>query len=401
MNPAEPGVPIESGLLVEVRPDRVRTAVVEAGALVELLIDTVARPSRVGEVHRARVARVDRAIGGCFLALSGGEAGFLGLESGGEGLTEGDTVVAQVIRDPAQGKAVGLRRRVELGGALVLLALNAPGEIAVTRRVRAPAERERLRALLAVAARPGEAWTARTAAAAATPDAVRSEMAALRGLADGLVASGPPAILHREPGPVEQAIRAVAHTDPAVILVDDGAAYTAARSFVERALPGLAGRMRHHRGGPVLAGVAAEIAVALQRRVDLDNGSVLWIDRARALTAIDLDLGRAGERGLGAVEANLAAVPAIARQLRLRGIGGSIVVDFLRMPERAQRDALADAMRRAVASDRLPVQVLGFTRGGLLELTRPHGRPELRTLLTRDCAACDGAGWTILEDEEA
>jgi ribonuclease G len=384
----------QEGLLISVSPGETRIALIEGGRLAELWIDRVADRSRVGDVFRGRVGKVDAGLQGAFVDLGAPGTGFLGFETGGNRVHEGDAVTVQVVRDAEGGKSLGLRTRIELGGRLVVFN-PVGGEIAVSRRIPAANERERLRTVLLDAAIGDEGWLARTAAAGAADDEVIDEMEELRAaVAEWPSKTAVPCLLYREPDAVSRSLRDLTYEGMTAILVDDGPTLTAAQAYAEMHFPDLVPLIARYDGrAPLLDRIEDDLARALARRVALPGGGAITFDNTTALTAVDVDFGSAPGAGRrNPLDINLAAAEEVARQIRLRDIGGLIVVDFIRMRDRADRDRLIETMAAAVENDRLPVQVMGMTRAGLVEVLRPRGRVGLRTLMERACPVCAGTG---------
>jgi len=384
------------GLLISVSPGETRIALVEDGRLAELWIDRAADRSRIGDVYRGRVGKVDAGLQGAFVDLGSEGTGFLGFETGGARVNEGDAVVVQVVRDADGGKSLGLRTRIELGGRLVVFN-PVGGEIAVSRRIPAANERERLRTILVDAAVGDEGWLARTAASGAPEDEIVDEMEELRvAVAAWPSKSAVPTLLYREPDAVSRALRDLTYEGMDAILVDDGPTLSAARAFAEGYFPELVPLIVRYDGkAPLLERIEDDLARGLAHRITLAGGGALTFDTTAALTAIDVDFGAAPGAGRrNPVDVNLAAADEIARQIRLRDIGGLVVIDFIRMRDRGDRDRLIEVLAGAVEHDRLPVQVMGMTRAGLVEVQRPRGRIGLRAMMERACPVCAGTGAT-------
>lgn len=384
------------GLLISVSPGETRIALIEDGRLAELWIDREADRSRVGDVYRGRVGKVDAGLQGAFVDLGSEGTGFLGFETGGSRVNEGDAAIVQVVRDADGGKSLGLRTRIELGGRLVVYN-PVGGEIAVSRRIPAANERERLRSVLVDAAIGDEGWLARTAASGAPDEEIVDEMEELR----TAVAAWPskaavPSLLYREPDAVSRALRDLTFEGMSAILVDHGPTLTAARTFAEGYFPELVPLIVRYDGtAPLLERVEDDLTRALAHRITLTGGGALTFDSTAALTAIDVDFGAAPGAGRrNPVDVNFAAAEEIARQIRLRDIGGLIVIDFIRMRDRGDRDRLIEQLAGAVEHDRLPVQVMGMSRAGLVEVQRPRGRIGLHAMMERPCPVCTGTGAT-------
>jgi ribonuclease G len=195
---------------------------------------------------------------------------------------------------------------------------------------------------------------------------------------------------------MSRALRDLTFEGMTAILVDDGPALSAARGFAERTFPELVPLIARYDGStPLLERIEDDLARALDHRIVLSGGGAVTFDSTAALTAVDVDFGAAPGAGRrNPVDINLAAADEIARQIRLRDIGGLIVIDFIRMRDRGDRDRLLDALAGAVEHDRLPVQVMGMSRAGLVEVLRPRGRVGLHALMARPCAVCAGTGAT-------
>ncbi len=205
-----------------------------------------------------------------------------------------------------------------------------------------------------------------------------------------------PCRLYRDPDAVSRALRDLTFEGMTAILVDDGPTLSAARAYAERSFPELLPLIARYDGSePLLERIEDDLARALGHRIVLAARGAVTFDATAALTAVDVDFGAApGVGRRNPVDINLAAADEIARQIRLRDIGGLIVIDFIRMRDRGDRDRLIEAMARAVEHDRLPVQVMGMSRAGLVEVMRPRGRVGLRAMMTRACPVCAGTGAT-------
>ena len=390
-------------ILIDAMPGEVRAAVLEDGRAVELLVEREGRRSLVGNVYLGRVARVLPGMAAAFVDIGLDRAGFLGLDDAGpdDRPCEGQAVRVQVARDAAGGKGVRLTRRVALAGHL--LVYGPPGgRVSVSRRIEDGAERDRLARAVGAAAEPGEGFVARTAARGAGAAALAAEAASLRAAWGGIEArqahAAAPALLHEEPGAPIRLIRDRAGAATERIVVDSPSAFAEARAWCAAAAPGLADRLALHAGpGPVFAeaDVEAEIERALAPRVGLPSGGEIVVEATEALTAVDVNSGRfTGARASGeaAYATNLEAAVEIARQLRLRDLGGLIVVDFIHMDDGARWRSVLEALSRALAGDRRTSRLHGRTEAGLVEITRRRLRRPLSGAMTERCAGCGGSG---------
>jgi ribonuclease G len=380
----------DHGLAISLSPGEIRVALIEGGRLVSLTLDRHQSGPRVGDIFHGRLTKLDRAIGGGFVDVGNGETGFVDLPKPDPSLSEGDTMLLQVATEAEGGKQLGLRRRIELAGRSVLLVPGGSG-VEISKRIRDAGRRKELKSLVEGAAQTHEGWVVRTLAATATNERILAEMIGLRHEARALKPSAKPGLARAEPDVIVHALRDLATIEMQAILLDDGAAFTAARRFAAAHHPALLPIIQRHQGGDLFEALelSAEIEEALGRRHPIPGGGALLIDATPTLTAIDIDREGAARSPR---EINLAACPEIARLIRLRDIGGIIVVDFLRMASREEREAVAACLAEALAADPVPTDVLGFTRAGLCELTRPRGRRALDRMLSAPCPSCQASG---------
>lgn len=401
-------------LLVNVVPGETRVALVADGRLRDLTIARRGHESLTGAIYLGRVARVEPSLSAAFVEIGGLRRAFLPVSGPGnasaEGVTEGAAVVVQVGADAIAEKGPRVTTDITLPGRYLVLAPGRSG-VSVSRRIQDKAEQERLKEL---AVEIGEAASGgaqgeeppgmivRTAAAEADAEALAADAAYLRAhwaeISARRQAATPPACLERAPDPVLAAVRDHGSARLRRVVIDDAAATGAVRRFCQRVMPEVADRLEHHTGGdPVFEryDIEDEIERLLERRVSLPCGAAIVIDELEALTAVDVDSAGLTSRArgwAGSAEANLEAVPEIARQLRLRRIAGLIVVDFIRMGRSEHRRRVLEALCGAFADDPVPAHVHGFTAAGLVEVTRPRTVKPLSRILAERCPSCAG-GW--------
>lgn len=387
---------ISGRLLIESGPGEARALLIEGARLVEIAIARSGRDSRIGDIHLARITRLAPGAApgspGAFVDLGRGVPGFLPLAGDA---AEGGWRLVQIVKDAQDGKAAEVRERLEITGALLTLVLGVPPEISVARKIPGTAERGRLRAVLQGAAQSTESWVARLEAAGQTEARLLYEIELLRRRAAVLdraaaqpLAAGP---VLTAPGSLDRLLTTLAHERLDEIIVAGPGTLAAARDWCAGNLPIMAERLRAHPvgQGPLIdAELEAEIAAACEPVVPLPGGGRLTLSITPALVALDVDL--AGAADPAAV--NLAALDAAARQIRLRGLGGQILIDFIRVGGRLEREKLLDQCRTRFAQDPEPVTLHGWTRGGLLELGRARGRRPLHEMLETICPACHGSG---------
>jgi ribonuclease G len=313
----------------------------------------------------------------------------------------------QVLKDPISTKGARLSTQLSVAGRL-LVHLPQDPHIGISQRIGDEAGRAALRARLKELLPAGEAggYILRTLAEGAGDDELRADIEYLRqqwrGIEQASTGSNagaqPPKLLYQDLPLAERVLRDMASPGTAAILVDSRETWQRLAAFAQAYMPALRGKLEHYAGErPLfeLHGVEDEIAKALARRVDLKSGGTLVIDQTEAMTTIDVNTGGfVGQRNFDdtVFRTNLEAAQAIARQLRLRNLGGIIVVDFIDMDNAEHRGAVLEELRRGLARDRTRTTVSGFTALGLVEMTRKRTRESLAQLLCEPCAACEGRG---------
>ena len=382
-------------VLVNAAPGETRVALVAAGRLVEVWIDRPGRAGGVGDIHLGRVERLLPAIEAAFVNIGTNRSGFLAAaearpperEGGGisDFVSEGDAVVVQTTADAVDDKGPRLTKRLTLPGRY-LVATPGQTDIRISRRIAGEDERDRLLDLVKEIAEPKEGFIVRTAAARADRSDLARDICALRLAANEVKArqakAKAPALLYRELDPLRRILRDTAGPGLERIIVDDPNVLAEIRRLAGELAPEAAGRIDAHSGrDPVFEtdDVEAQIDAALAPEVALPGGGRLIIEETRSVTVIDVDSGghTVGGPEETALTVNLEAVAEIARQMRLRNLAGHLVVDFVSMRQRDNEGQVVEATRHAVADDPTQTHVAGFTRLGLVEMTRQRGRASL------------------------
>ena len=401
-------------VLINVAPGETRVAFMDGDRLVELAVARATGGGVAGDIFAGRVEKVVPAIQAAFVAIGLARSGFLALAEArppgavaGEGeritdyVSEGDEVLVQIQQDPHGDKGAKLTTRLTVAGRHLVYTPGQP-EIRVSRRIGSEDERARLSALVGELGAEGEGFILRTGAAGAERAALERDVAYLRAtwaeIEGKRGSAAPPVCLYCEQNPLRRVVRDETTADLRRIVVDDAGALAEARALCERLAPGAADLLELHRGPPTLFeahGVEDQIDSALVPRIDLAGGGSVLIEETAALTAIDVNTG-GGSADAGPEESarltNLEAAAEIARQIRLRGIGGLVVVDFVSMRRRHHETEVLEAFKSAIAGDRVPVHVAGFTRFGLVEMTRERRHASLSQNLLEPCPACGAAG---------
>ncbi|HYG87861.1 MAG TPA: ribonuclease E/G [Azospirillum sp.] len=381
------------GILVDRDGPLTRAAVLTDGRLTDLYIDRADRPSLLGSIFLGRVERIATGLDAAFIDLGTGKSGLLAasdargpkgrVERIGTLLRTGQSVLVQVKADAAGAKGPTLTMDVTLPGRFLVHAPLARGISVSKRLAQGPARAELLRRLEPVLV--GEGWIARAGAADAPPDVLLAEADALtlawRAVQQTSATAQAPVRLRSGLDAPQRAL--IEHGTPTRITADGKELAAELARWCADFAPDLAGRIDTHLGSPGLFemhDLDSELALLLGTRVPLSAGGSLVIERTEALTVVDVN---AGERG-NALDVNLEAAREIARQMRLRNVGGIVVVDFVNMKGRGEAERLLNALSAAVAADPAQTQVYGMSRLGLVELTRARRGTALADLLAPD-----------------
>jgi ribonuclease G len=414
-------------ILINWAPQETRVAVVENGAVQELHVERTLERGLVGNIYLGKVSRVLPGMQSAFVDIGLERAAFLhvadlhppvvGGRRGDDAplqpierqVFEGQSLTVQVIKDPIGTKGARLSTQVSIAGRLLVF-LPQDTHIGVSQKIGSPELREQLRtrlqALAAVAAgnaggEPG-GFILRTNAEDATDAELAEDIAYLR-KAWALVrerATTRPAgtLLHQDLSLAERVLRDLTTEATQSIRIDSRMQFDVLQAFGRTYMPAAVGRLEHYRGErPIfdLFGIEEDVARALGRRVELKSGGYLIIDQTEAMTTVDVNTGGfVGARNFDDTifRTNLEAAGAIARQLRLRNLGGIIIADFIDMTREEHRQAVLAELRKQLARDRTRTTVSGFTQLGLVEMTRKRTRESLAHMLCEPCPTCEGRG---------
>ncbi len=408
-------------ILVNVTPRETRAALVENGSAQELYIERSGRRGIVGNLYKGRVSRVLPGMQAAFVDLGLERTAFLHVADIEQGVpaeseapaptveditrlvSPGADILVQVLKDPLGTKGARLTTFISLPSRLLVYLPRGSG-VGVSSRIEDPLLREQLRERVReLAADAGGGYIVRTAAADSTPEALRADMLYLARLWEHVrqqqlrVPSG--ALVHEDLPLSSRVLRDELGPDVRRVLVDAPQEHARMVSFAEAFMPEAAARIELYSGPrPLfdLHGIEEEITRALDRKVTLKSGGYIVIDQTEAMTTIDVNTGAyVGHRNLEETifRTNLEAAVAIARQLRLRNLGGMIIVDFIDMADLAHREQLLAAFEAALATDRAQNQIAGVSALGLVQLTRKRTRESLEHLLCEPCPTCAGRGF--------
>lgn len=404
-------------ILINCSPRETRVALLEQGVLEDLHIERAAVRGLVGNVYMGRVLRVLPGMQSAFLDIGLERSAFLHIvdidqssEAGSEPLpiekilTEGQSLMVQVSKDPIGTKGARLTTTISLAGRKLVYLPKDP-HIGVSQRIEDEERREVLRNQI-TALRPETeqgGYIVRTCAErSAEKEEFLRDMEYLgrlwREITEKSLHRAAPCLLYEDLSLAQRVLRDMVQTETDVILVDNPSVYESLRVFAERFVPGALKRLSLYESDRPLfevRGIEREIAKALERRVDLSSGGYLVFDQTEAMTTIDVNTGGfVGKRDFSETifKTNLEAAQMIARQLRLRNLGGIIIIDFIDMTSDENRAAVLSELRRAVSKDHTKLTVSEFTELGLVEMTRKRTRESLAHVLCEPCPVCGGRG---------
>ena len=405
-------------ILINVTPQETRVAVTGSGVVQELLIERAASRGLVGNIYMGRVARVLPGMQSAFLEIGLERAAFLHVADIWEhrkGITgerappiekilaEGEPLLVQVVKDPIGSKGARLSTQISIAGRL-LVHLPYDPHIGISQRIEDEGGRQALRDRVKELVPPDEkgGFIVRTLAEAATEEELRADLEYLRHLwsviRERSLKANFPELLYQDLSLAQRVLRDMVTAQTGRVLVDSRENFQKLAAFAENYMSQVRGKLEHYTGErPLfdLYNVETEIEKALSRRVELKSGGYLIIDQTEALTTIDVNTGGfVGSRNFDDTifKTNLEAAQAIARQLRLRNLGGIIVLDFIDMQNEEHRAAVLEEFKRALSRDRTRVTVNGFTGLGLVEMTRKRTRESLAHVLCEPCPTCGGRG---------
>jgi len=404
-------------VLVNITPQETRVAVIQAGAVQELLIERAANRGLVGNIYMGRVARVLPGMQSAFVEVGLERAAFLHVADIWEQrkpngnaakpiegiLAGGQPVLVQVVKDPIGTKGARLSTQISIAGRMLVYLPQDP-HIGISQKIEDEsgrhALREKLKALLSAEEKGG--FIIRTLAEGAADDELRNDVEYLRHLwadiRERSLGAEPPKLLYQDLSLAQRVLRDMVTGDTSAVKVDSRENFQKLAAFAETYTPKVRGKLEHYTGErPLfeLYNVEPEIEKALSRRVDLKSGGTLFIDQTEALTTIDVNTGGfVGSRNFDdtVFKTNLEAAQAIARQLRLRNLGGIIITDFIDMELEEHRAAVLAELKKALSRDRTRMTVNGFTQLGLVEMTRKRTRESLAHVLCEPCPTCGGRG---------
>lgn len=416
---------MQQDILINWSPQETRVAMVEYGAVQELHVERTLERGLVGNVYLGKVVRVLPGMQSAFIDIGLERAAFLHvadlmssinsrhadadsaatpaavLQPIEKQLFVGQSLMVQVLKEPIGTKGARLTAQVSIAGRLLVF-LPQDNHIGVSQKIPA-AQREDLRQRLqALTGDMGGGFILRTNGEDATDAELGEDIAYLRKtwarIKDAALRLPPTSVLHQDLNLLQRVLRDMVVETTQSIRIDSREQFDKLKLFATEFMPATLQRLQLHSGErPIfdLFNIDEEIAKALGRRVDLKSGGYMIIDQTEALTTVDVNTGGfVGARNFDDTifKTNLEASQAIARQLRLRNLGGIVIVDFIDMLRDSHRDAVLAEFQKQLARDRIKTSVNGFSALGLLEMTRKRTRESLAHQLCEPCSACQGKG---------
>lgn len=421
----------ESVIVVNADGPECRVALIEGGVLAELYLERERQRSCVGNVYKGRVLRVLPGMQAAFVDIGEEKAAFLyagdiapeGAESQGvqengdmrrastkdvdiQSLVQpGKEILVQVVKDPISSKGARITTYVSLPGRNVVL-MPTVSHVGISRRIGSDAERRRLRRVVDRVRQPGTGIIVRTVAQHASSAQLYAGIDYLQRLWDNLRTNEylhrAPALLYRDLDLMLRVIRDNLSPEISRVIVDDSRAYARIRRYIEAFMPEFADKVELYSSAePIFDGygIETEINRALERKVDLRSGGSLVFDQGEALTSIDVNTGKfVGAKGKTLEETitqtNLEAAEEIADQLRLRNLGGLVIIDFIDMDRESNRRKVYRKLQEALRKDPAKANITKISEMGLVEMSRKRTRESLERSLAAPCETCHGRGYT-------
>ena len=406
-------------ILVNITPQETRVAIIEQGAVQELHIERSQNRGIVGNVYLGKVTRVLPGMQSAFVDIGLDKAAFLHVadlwipkKSQSYALTpiekvvfEGQTILVQVLKDPLGTKGARLSTHISIAGRnVVFLPQEDDHAIGISQKIDEPTARDQLKQRFQALLNQSStgSYILRTSAEDAQDDELINDLAYLNAtwkkIKDGSVRLPAPSLLHQDLNLAERVLRDLATEATAQIRIDSTENFQKLTEFAKNFTPNQIGKLVLYRGERPLFDsydTEGEINRALGRRVDLKSGGYLMIDQTESMTTIDVNTGSfVGARTFDdtVYKTNLEAAQTIARQLRLRNLGGIIIIDFIDMNSKEHQEAVLEELQKCLSRDPTRTSINPFSSLGLVEMTRKRTRESLAHQLCEPCEVCQGKG---------
>jgi len=405
-------------IIVNAGPEETRVAVKENSQCTEVFLERKIQKSIVGNIYKGRVENILPGMGAAFVELGLEKNGFLYVEDAlkkdeDKGLTidqvlkKSQELIVQVVKEPMGSKGARITTNITLPGRYLVL-MPTVSYIGISRRVDDEKERTRLKTIAEKIKPENMGLIIRTVAENQTEEELQKDLLFLLNLWGKIKqkAQYSPAlkVIYHDLDLVYRTIRDFFTTDVSHFIIDNPEKFQEVSDFLQSFSPQLQDKMELYTGKNDIFqtfGIEGEIEKALRRRVWLKSGGYLIFDQTEALTVIDVNTGKyVGSNSFEQtiLKTNLEAAKEIVRQLRLRSIGGIILIDFIDMEILQHREEVVKFLEEEIKKDRTKTSILGLTKLGLVEMTRKKDRPSLESLMQRSCPCCDGKGKILGEE---
>lgn len=408
-------------LLLNITPSETRVAMIEGGILQEIHVEREAKRGMVGNIYKGKVSRVLPGMQAAFIDIGLDKAAFLHasdivphtecvaenekqqfqVRDISELVRQGQDIIVQVVKDPLGTKGARLTTDITLPSRYLVYMPDA-SHVGVSQRIESEHERERLKKLVASHCDEYGGFIIRTAAEAAKEKELSQDAAFLKRLWCKVKERSKKypsrSLLYGELGLAQRILRDFVGTELTKVLLDSRQEYEYLQEFTSEFVPELTDKLVLYTGDkPIfdMYDIENEIQRSLERKVTLKSGGYLIIDQTEAMTTIDINTGAfVGRRNLEETifNTNIEATLAIARQLRLRNLGGIIIIDFIDMQSQEHRERVLSSLETALSKDRVKTNINGFTHLGLVEMTRKRTRESIEHVLCSSCPTCKGRG---------
>ncbi|MES1925419.1 Rne/Rng family ribonuclease [Salinisphaera sp. T31B1] len=412
-------------LINATQPEELRVAIVDGQKLHDLDIEVGSREQRKANVYKGRVTRVEPSLEAAFIDYGGNRHGFLPLKEvakeyfdkskqnadGGKGngkdsikyaLTEGQEIIVQVEKEERGNKGAALTTFVSLAGRYLVLMPNNPRAGGVSRRIEGEERNELREALNQVQVPNGMGVIVRTAGVGRCAEELQWDLDYLaqvwKAINDAADERKAPFLIYQESNVIIRALRDYLRDDIGEVVIDQDDIYATGREFMQQVMPHALNKLKHYTDETPLFSrfqVESQIESAFEREVTLPSGGSIVIDHTEAMTSVDINSARATKGGgieETAFNTNLEAAEEVARQLRIRDLGGLVVIDFIDMESAKNQREVENRLKQAAKVDRARVQIGRISRFGLLEMSRQRLKPSLSEYSSQACPRCLGRG---------
>ena len=399
-------------LIIQAGEEEVQIAVMEEGRIVELFFGDSIKEGFSGNIYLGRVENVLPGMQSAFIDIGLNKNAFLYVEEAAlpsarsnngehmisEYVRKGQELLVQVIKEPVRQKGSRVSRHITLPGRyLVLMPLN--DHLGISRKIEDPDSVQRLRDIMEELKPEGMGIIVRTVAEKASEKCLREDLEMLLELWDKIQREAeklrPPALIHNGKPVLEKIMRDILNHKVERVIVNDDNTFEKLKNFRSDSQYSFLLELVPEKDLFSLFGIKNEIRGALARKVWLDNGSYIVFDETEALTSVDVNTGKyIGKSNFEEtiLETNLEAIKEIVRQIRLRNIGGIIIIDFIDMQSKEKKDFLVEELNRELRKDRIKSHIFGITHLGLVEMTRKKVGSALSSAYERKCQNCEGRG---------